>query len=171
MDDFKGTLDWDAVYWEYMPRIYNYFRYRVGDDALAEDLTANTFVKAWKARNSYDRTRGAISTWLLTIARNTATDYYRRQRENLSLENVTLPIEDDRPVEESLELAQDFAQLRDLLEQLSARDRELIALKYGIGMTNRAVAKLLGVSESSVGTALYRAVKWLRGAWEGTPHE
>jgi len=52
-----------------------------------------------------------------------------------------------------------------LLEGLTDRDRELIALKYGAGLTNRAIAQATGLSESNVGTILYRAVQTLRARW------
>jgi RNA polymerase sigma-70 factor (ECF subfamily) len=45
-------LDWDALYSDQLPRIYNYFRFRVGGDTDAEDLTARTFESAWRARDS-----------------------------------------------------------------------------------------------------------------------
>ena len=43
-------LDWDAVYADQAPRVYNYFRFRLGRTADAEDLTARTFEKAWRSR-------------------------------------------------------------------------------------------------------------------------
>jgi DNA-directed RNA polymerase specialized sigma24 family protein len=46
-------LDWNIVYRDQLPRIYNYFRFRIGRDADVEDLTARTFEKAWKARDQY----------------------------------------------------------------------------------------------------------------------
>jgi RNA polymerase sigma-70 factor, ECF subfamily len=60
----------------------------------------------------------------------------------------------------------DFAHLSVLLAQLADRERELVALKYGAGLTNRAIARLSGLSESNVGVILYRAVQMLRSAWE-----
>src|SRR5256884_9048717 len=78
--------DWDALYAEQLPRVYNFFRYRVGDGAVAEDLTSLTFEKAWVARRRYRRNLASFSTWLLVIARNVATDHYRRRREHVSLE-------------------------------------------------------------------------------------
>src|SRR5438132_13040203 len=81
-------LDWEQVYAEELPRIYNFFRYRVGDGMLAEDLTAATFEKAWRARQRYRRNRAAFSTWLFTIARNVATDYYRRRQPLVSWETL-----------------------------------------------------------------------------------
>ena len=46
--------NWDAVYAEQLPRVYNFFRYRLRDTAAAEDLTSQTFEKAWRARYVID---------------------------------------------------------------------------------------------------------------------
>lgn len=48
-------IDWEATYRENLPRVYNFFRYRLGDRALAEDLTAATFEKAWRGRSRFRR--------------------------------------------------------------------------------------------------------------------
>jgi RNA polymerase sigma-70 factor (ECF subfamily) len=72
-----AELDWDEVYAEHLPRVLNYFRYRLGPTADVEDLTARTFEKAWRARHRYRRDLAGFSTWLLTIARNVATDHMR----------------------------------------------------------------------------------------------
>lgn len=61
-------LDFEEVYKQELPRIFNFFRYRFGDDAVAEDLTADTFEKAWRNRDRYKRDLSAFSTWLFTIA-------------------------------------------------------------------------------------------------------
>ena len=60
----------------------------------------------------------------------------------------------------------DYARLSILLSQLADRDRELVALKYGAGLTNRAIAGLSGLSESNVAVILHRAVQTLREEWE-----
>src|ERR687886_361312 len=73
--------DWDQVYAEQLPRVLNFFRYRIGRTADVEDLTARTFEKAWRARHRDRRGVAGFSTWLLTIARNVAIDHLRaRQR-------------------------------------------------------------------------------------------
>ena len=64
------------------------------------------------------------------------------------------------------QLRDDIRQLRRLLAPLPPRERELIALKYGAGLTNRAIAQLVGLSETNVGTILHRLVKQLRTQWE-----
>jgi RNA polymerase sigma-70 factor (ECF subfamily) len=158
-------VDWNAIYADQLPRVYNYFRYRVGDDALAEDLTATTFEKAWRARKRYRRDRAAFSTWLFTIARNVATDYYRHRRPTVPLSSLSQR-EAGTSVEETVQGRDELARLGALLAELSLRERELVSLKYGAGLTNRSIARLTGLSESNVGTILYRVVRRLRAQWE-----
>src|SRR4026207_763973 len=74
-------LDWNSVYRDPLPgpspRLYNYFRFRIGRDADVEDLTARTFEKAWKARDRYRRDLSGFSTWLFSIAQNVALEHAR----------------------------------------------------------------------------------------------
>jgi RNA polymerase sigma-70 factor (ECF subfamily) len=159
-------VDWNVVYAEQLPKVYNFFRYRVGDGPLAEDLTATTFEKAWRKRRRYRRDLGAFSTWLFTIARRTAIDYYRRRKSPVSLERVAEPVDEGRSPELVVQRRGEFERLSRLLEGLPERDRELIAMKYGAELTNRKIAELTGLSETNVGTILYRAVRKLRVVWE-----
>jgi RNA polymerase sigma-70 factor (ECF subfamily) len=162
--DTRVEVDWEALYREQLPKVYNFFRYRVGDGPVAEDLTAATFEKAWRGRRQYRSDLGAFSTWLFTIARNVATDHFRRQRPVLPLEKAP-PQADPASTEATVAARSDIARLSDLLAEVRPRDRELIALKYGAGMTNRAIAEQTGLGESNVGTILHRAVKRLRVEW------
>jgi RNA polymerase sigma-70 factor (ECF subfamily) len=162
----EETIDWDAVYREELPRVYNFHRYRVFDRAMAVDLTSLTFEKAWRARHRYRRDRAAVSTWLLSIARNVAIDHFRRtgSRREVPLEERPVP-GGETPEDEALR-REDERRLAALLADLPPRERELLALKYGAGATNRAIATLTGLSESNVGTILHRTVAALRAAWD-----
>lgn len=159
------ATDWDAVYAEQLPRVYNFFRYRTGEVALAEDLTSATFEKAWRGRERYRRDVAAFSTWLFSIARNVATDFYRRERPTAPLDEARHLPSEAMP-ENVVQKRQAFARLAALLAQLPERDRELLALKYGAELNNREIAKLTGLSESNVGTVLSRAVQKVRAEWE-----
>jgi RNA polymerase sigma-70 factor (ECF subfamily) len=156
--------DWDSLYAEQLPRVYNFFRYRVGPGAVAEDLTSVTFEKAWRSRDRYRRDLAAFSTWLLAIARNVAIDHFRQAWRHMPLEEA-----DDVPggetPEELAERRSDLDRLARLLERLEDRERELLALKYGAGLTNRAIAKLTKLTESNVGTIVHRAIRDLRAEW------
>ncbi len=158
--------DWEALYAEQLPRVYNFFRYRVGHGPVAEDLTSLTFEKAWQARGRYRRDLAAFSTWLMAIARNVAVDHYRFRalRKAAPLEEAEgLP----GPLSpEALAIQRsDGERLAQLLATLPDRERELIALKYGAGLTNREIARQLKMTESNVGTILHRTIQRLRADW------
>jgi len=70
-----------------------------------------------------------------------------------------------RTPEELAEERSEFERLTRLLALLPERERELLALKYGMRMTNRAIARLVGLGESNVGTILHRATGTLRAGW------
>ncbi len=163
-------LNWEAVYADELPRIYNFFRFRVGDGMLAEDLTATTFEKAWRARGRYRRARAAFSTWLFTIARNVAADHFRREQPQLSLDGLRRHTASEL-TEEVAERRAEFARLSLLLAKLPEREREMVALKYGSGLNNREIAKLTKLSESNVGTILHRVVSQLRAQWDTLKEE
>lgn len=162
-----AEVDWAAAYADQLPRVYNYFRFRVGDDLLAEELTAQTFERAWRERGRYRSDLGAFSTWLFTIARHLGMNHRRDHRaaRELPLEWVT-GLHDRQPVEDLVEQRENLGRLRLLLARLPATEQELIRLKYGAGLTNRAIARLIGLSESNVGTRLHRTVQRLRADWE-----
>jgi RNA polymerase sigma-70 factor, ECF subfamily len=161
-------VDWQAVYREEMPRVFNYFRYRGLEWGTAEDLTSATFEKAWRARDRYRREKAAVPTWLLAIARNVAIDHFRRTRPEVPL--VDEAASDAATPETAALRAGQSQRLAELLRELPDREREIVALKYGADATNRAIATLTGLSESNVGTILHRTVASLRARWdEGGP--
>ncbi|MGC3982998.1 MAG: sigma-70 family RNA polymerase sigma factor [Steroidobacteraceae bacterium] len=158
------VVDWDAVYAEQLPRVYNFLRYRVGTQADIEDLTARTFEKAWSARSRYRSDLAGFATWLLSIAGNVAIDYLRATKTHMPLEAAE-EIAGDASPEQEAALQVDCVRLGQLLAKLPERERELLALKYGGEATNRDIAKLTGLSESNVGTILHRVVQQLRAQW------
>jgi RNA polymerase sigma-70 factor, ECF subfamily len=156
--------DWEAVYTDQLPRIYNFLRYRLGNETLAQDLTSRTFEKAWRDRHRYRRDIAKFSTWLLQIARNVVVDHYRTRHEHAPLEAAAQVPADGTPEEDAV-IRSNLERLSVLTEQLADRERELLALKYGAGATNRAISEVTGLSESNVGTILHRAVQILREKW------
>ena len=155
----------EAFYLEYMPRVYNFFRYRFADDMLAEDLTAQTFEKAWKHRIRYRHRLGAFSTWTFTIAQHIAIDTYRRKQNEVPMEEM-LAIPSSETVENEIVLIDQMKKMKTLLGSLPERERECVALKYGAGLSNREIAKITKLTESNVGVILHRTVQSLRIKWE-----
>jgi len=122
------------------------------------------FEKAWSARDRYRRDVAAFSTWLYRIAQNVSIDYLRSRRVHAPLE-AALDVVVDRTPEDDEARRSDLARLAKLTAALPDRERELIALRYGAGLSNRAIAPLAGMSESNVGTILHRTVQTLRWRW------
>jgi len=162
--DLSQDVDWNRVYAEQLPRVYNFFRFRVGNRADVEDLTSRTFEKAWQSRERYRRDVAQFSTWLFTIARNLAVDYLRGARNHLPLESA-LDVQADHTPELVASQDSNMSRLSTLTRSLAERERELIALKYGASLNNRQIAELTGLSESNVGTILSRTVNALRSRW------
>jgi len=156
---------WEAAFAEQLPRIYNFFRYRVGPGAVAEDLTAATFEKAWGARNRYRKDRAAFGTWLFAVARNVAVDHVRSAGRSVPLDEVAEMSGGPSP-EDLAGRRSDEDRLGRLLARRTERERELLSLKYGAECTNREIARVTGLSESNVGTILHRAVEALRADWD-----
>lgn len=146
--------------------VFNYCLFRVSDRVAAEDLTADTFERAWRARGSYRPDRAVFTTWLFSIARHAVTDWQRR-RARRPLLKLSLDQPSEMPLlEVQFEESEQQTRLRRLVQMLAADEQELIALKFGAGMTNRQIAEILNKSETAVGSAVYRIMQKLRGQWD-----
>ena len=109
--------------------------------------------------------RGPFAAWIFTIARNAINKHLRarRLRRWISLDTVAhQPLPDALSVEEIAIWNEQRARLMPLLAELDQRQRDLLALKFGAGLTNRRIAELTGLTESNVGVILYRTLHHLR---------
>lgn len=160
-DRLTHAMDWEGVYRSEMPRVYNFFLYRTGERALAEDLTATTFERAWQRRFLFSLRRAMPAAWLFGIARNVWREHLRQRRQTASefLDEVILAPQN---VERDWQEREEHRRLAKLLRALPEREAELIALKYGAGLNNREIARTTRLSESNVGTILYRTIHSLK---------
>ncbi len=154
-------IDWESIYTLEMPRVYNFFLYRTGEHALAEDLTATTFERAWQKRLLFSPRRATPAAWLFGIARNVWREHLRQHR-RLASELLDEAVSAVQNVEQDWQAKDERERLTGLIRALPEREAELIALKYGAGLTNREIARLAGLSESNVGTILYRTISELK---------
>jgi len=153
-----------SCYEEYMPRVYRYIHYRVSDIPLAEDLTSAVFVKALNGFKRYRADRASFFTWLMTIARNIVIDHYREQsrRKNVPLEEAKEIADGAETPEQEAVHQEELRRLRHCVAGLSPQEQEIISCKFGAEMNNRQIAGLINLSDSNVGTMLFRAVRKLR---------
>ena len=153
-----------AVYDHYFPRVYNFVRYRVGDPDVADDLTAKIFERVLRSLPRYRPGAVPFAVWLFKIAGNIVRDHYRgeRRRRYLPLElcpdcAAAEPAPVERVVEEETK-----QELLAAVHNLGPREREILALKFAAGFTNREIARSTGLTESNVGVILYRIIRRLR---------
>jgi RNA polymerase sigma factor (sigma-70 family) len=145
--------------------VYAYVATLLRDRAAAEDVTALAFERAYTKRRTFDRRRGEERAWLFGIARNAALDELRRRRRIAAL--AAEPV-DEAESDDLLDVALRRTAVRDALAKLAGRERELVALKFHAGLSNGEIARVLGASESAVGTRLHRVIEKLREACNET---
>jgi RNA polymerase sigma-70 factor (ECF subfamily) len=138
--------------------VHAYLVYFTRDRAAAEDLTAETFEKALRQWRRFDPRRGSARTWLCQLARTTALDHFRAEERRRRREH-TYALE-QQPVEEGV-----FGGLSPRLEralgELSAGEREVIALRVLLDLEGETAARVLGISVTNCNTRLSRALKKL----------
>lgn len=152
------------LYENYSPRIKKFFLKRLGNEEVAQDLTSKVFEKALRGLGSFRWQGVPFSAWLFRISRNLFFDHLRavRGKPKITIEEVP-HLKGDFPTQfEELERTQENALLEQALVQLPPREREIIYLKFYEGLTNRAIAKITKLSETNVGTILYRTLRKLR---------
>jgi RNA polymerase sigma factor (sigma-70 family) len=142
---------------EHLDDVYGYLVYLTRDRSLAEDLAADTFEKALKLWRRFDPARGSARTWLCQIARTTALDWFRaEERRQRREERAAVPERVDTGFAEGLS-----PELEAALRELSAGEREVIALRILLELDGDEAARVLGISPTAVSTRLSRALKKL----------
>ena len=158
------AICFDALYQQYYPAIFAFLHFLVGTPEVAEDLASLVFEKVWTHLEDI-RAHDTAGPWLFRIARNCATDYFRRCKPTVSLEQL-LPA--DHPQAVSLEeiaiVREEERMLLAHLRELSEREREVIGLKFVVGLSNREIARILQLPEGTISSLLYRALRRLRSA-------
>jgi RNA polymerase sigma-70 factor (ECF subfamily) len=153
------------LYRRYVTPVYRYCYSRMGNAADAEDVTAQVFIAMWEGLPRY-RHRGVFAAWLFTIARRRISDFYRRRRDYLPLDEAR-----DAPVEEDMLSAhlahtESLRQLATLVAKLDDRQQELLRLRFAAGLNYREIAVVVRRSEGSVKMALHRLLKMLKSNLE-----
>jgi RNA polymerase sigma-70 factor (ECF subfamily) len=136
--------------------VHRYLLFLTGDRSLAEDLTGETFEKAFRAWRRFDPRRGSARTWLCQIARSTALDHFRAEERRRRREERFA--RDRAASEEPPAVA---GELGAALAHLSPAEREVVALRILLELDGPSAARLLGISRTACSTRLSRALKRL----------
>ena len=154
-----------VLYDRYVDAVYRYVFYRVRNEAEAEDVTSDVFLKALRAMPRY-QPRQPFLAWLYRIARNSVIDRARRQRPQVPFEDLRLHPGADRIVDpnEHLDRISDSAELRAAIARLTPLQQDVIVLRYVEGLGTGEIARLLGRRDGTVRGIEFRALGALRAA-------
>lgn len=160
-----------ALYDRYEGKIYSYIYHRVGDAHVAEDLTAQVFLRMLEAIQQDAAWRKSFAPWLYRIAHNLVVDHFRRQARQMhvSLEEAyAAPSSSDDP-HTSTEQALRGERIRRALNRLTDEQATVVTLRFLEGLSISEVATAIGKSEGAVKALQYRAMNTLRQLLDEEP--
>lgn len=158
----KGDADaFGMLYDHYQPSVYRFLFYRTRSSTLAEDLTSETFFRALRSMNNFRWQGKDFGAWLMTIARNLATDHFKAGRTRLELTTEDMALHDDATEgPESAVLAGLTNEiLLKALTELPPEQRDCLVMRFLQGMSIAETAEVLGRSDGAVKQLQLRGVR------------
>ncbi|MBT3391591.1 MAG: sigma-70 family RNA polymerase sigma factor [Chloroflexi bacterium] len=164
----RSTAAFNALYRRTHQTVFRYiYGLGAGSTQDAEDLTAETYIRAWQARRRFRGDAQAALGWLLRIARNLVFDRFRwqkRQPKNDTIETHILHDPAASPEAHAM-YTQQVRLLWQQLNQLDRTQREILVLRYILGFQVRAIGEYLEIKENTVSVKIRRALEKLRQDW------
>ena len=155
-------MSFEELYRRYYPDVYRFALFLTGDPFRAEDLAADTFVRAWSARGRIRQP--TVRAYLLTITRNLHRDELRKRLAGPVEVPLERPILDRRaPVDVQADAAAEVRSVRERLRRVAAGDRRALLLYSMRELPYRDIARLLGITVGAVKSRIFRARDALLG--------
>ncbi len=155
-DAFGELYDRHAV------RVYRHIYYMVGNAAEAEDLTAQTFLRAWEAIERYQVRGAPFVSWLLRIAHNLGVSYLRSKRDSSELHDGIVDTKERRDPEWSYQQTAEEEMVREAILKLREEQRQVIILRFIEDLDYKEVAEIIGKSVAAIRVIQHRALNSLR---------
>lgn len=150
------------LYDQYAPKMYAYIYRRVGEAALAEDLTSELFVRLLMAVQNGNIWKGTFPAWLYRVAHNLVVDHYRRRPPPAEALLETDAVSTGGNPAAALEQSLANERILKGIRQLTPEQQEVLALRYGEGLTAREVGEIVGKSTGAVEALQRRGIAGLR---------
>lgn len=145
--------DFHSLYQSYAPQVYRFALFLCGEPALADDITSETFVRAWTARGKIRE--ATVKAYLFTIARNLYRDHLRREKRNTELEDS---IPDSGPgLADRTEHKAELSAVMAALSQLPEADRAAVLMRAQEEMPYEEIAQVLNLPVTTVKVKVHRA--------------
>ena len=150
------------LYERHVVRVYRHIYYMVGNAAEAEDLTSQTFLRAWEAIDRYQVRGAPFVSWLLRIAHNLGVSHLRSKRESSQLHDGIVDDKPRRDPEWAYEQTAEEALVREAILRLRDEQRQVIILRFIEDLDYREVAEIIGKSVAAIRVIQHRALNALR---------
>lgn len=145
--------DFESLYKSYAPQVRRFVLFLCGDAALADDITSETFVRAWIGQGKIRE--ATVKAYLFTIARNLYRDNLRRNRRNTELEES---IPDDSPnLADRAEHKAELAAVMKALQELPEVDRAVLLMRAQEEMPYEEIAQALELPVTTIKVKVHRA--------------
>lgn len=154
----------EKLYTMYSGKLYNFImRLSSGNQYMAEEVVQSTFIRIWEVREKVDSDASFIS-FLCTIAKNLLMNMYQRQTVEYVYNEYLLKsgVDRDSQTEDAIDLRFLNDYIDSLAEELPAQRKKIFILSKRQNYTNKEIAEMMGISESTVATQLSLAVKFMR---------
>jgi RNA polymerase sigma-70 factor (ECF subfamily) len=155
------------LYDRYADRVYAFLRRRTPNEQLAEDLTSETFLRAWDHLDSFRPGRAPFGAWLFRVARNLMIDHSRKRKAETSIEVVLLPDDDSPSVEAAVAQRFEWDRLERAMENLTVLQREVLTLRFIEGLETAEVAQVLDRRPGAIRALQMRGLQTLADSLTG----
>ena len=155
-----------ALYDTHVTRVYHHTYYLTSNTVLAEDITQEVFIKAWKSINKYTRTGAPFIAWLNTIARHLVIDHYRSKKREIPVEEAPVIIDNDSNPGILAEASFEREHIRKAVLKLKGVKQKVILMRFISGMSYREIGEALHKKEGAVRVIQFRALKDLKAILE-----
>lgn len=162
----KGDTEaFGRIYDALVKPVYRYIYYRV-DQYIAEDITEETFLKAWQNLSKFKAGKHPFSSWVFRIAHNLVVDHYRKNETSSEIDENFADEKTHASPSYELNIKLNEVKLRRAINQLPENYQQVILLKYINEEDNAVIADTIGKSEGAVRTIQFRALEKLRSLLE-----
>ncbi|MFS2324198.1 sigma-70 family RNA polymerase sigma factor [Brucella sp. H1_1004] len=159
----------EVIFKHFAPRIKAYMAKLSADTQTAEELMQETMITVWNKADQFDFSKGALSTWIFTIARNQRIDAVRRERRpEFDPTDPAFVPDEEQPADMKLSKQQSASQLRAAMAALPTEQCALLELAYFEESSHSAIAKKLNLPLGTVKSRLRLAFSKLRAALENS---
>lgn len=164
----KDAEAFGKLYDKYYSRIFGYILKRVANLDLAQDITSEIFLKALKNIGGFRWKNVPFSAWLYRISNNEISNYFRKNKYNISLDKVKEPLgasnleAEYMEAQDKLERHRDFLKIQEKIAVLPVKYQEVLALRFFEGKKIKEIADILGKREGTIKSLLHRGLEQLK---------